>query len=328
MWPTQSFGLMQELASHGYLVASVAHPGESLAVQWADGEVTPMAGATLASMAGSADAWGLFATYLLLQDAGERRRLLPQLREAFDPGVGAMARRWAADGRAAVDHLLASPAADAAALAAHVDGARLAYAGMSLGGAAALVCCFDDPRARAAVNLDGAAWTFEHADRAVPVPALQLYADPEVNSAQLRARAQPGTPPPRPLTPATAMTNDLFYEPPALRGMRGDVVRAAMRGAGHMAFTDHALAARGPVRKLLGIGPADGRATQRRINAVVRAFLDRHLVGSPGDGLDRLLNDDACIVVQALLPETDPGPAITPAPPDPPAFGDRSPRHK
>jgi pimeloyl-ACP methyl ester carboxylesterase len=256
-------------------------------------------------MAMGGDALRDQATFLISQDDAQRRMLLPSLEASFGPTLGAATRRWAQESIAAVDHLLTStlkqPLSDVAAA---VDFSRLAYAGMSLGGSVALACCFLDPRARAGINLDGSNWCQEYLDLDVPVPFLQLYADPSANMAMLKEHARAGTEALSALTPGSRLCNDMFYEPPRRRGLRNDVLRVVLRDTAHMSFSDHALAARGPVRKLLGTGSSNGRRQQWLQAQLALGFLARHLKGRDDPAMASVLIESPELVRQRLEPES------------------------
>lgn len=110
----------QEVASRGYVVAALDHPGDSAVVVLDDGREIPT------RVAATGD------------DARDRELAVEAVRVRV---------------RDLSDTLTALTTSDA--LADHVDGRRVAAAGHSLGGGAALAVAATDPRFRAAVDLDG-----------------------------------------------------------------------------------------------------------------------------------------------------------------------------
>jgi predicted dienelactone hydrolase len=116
-------GMVADLASRGFVVLAVDHPYESALTELADGRL---------------------ATTI----------------ERFDPAepdrTRYMARQLdlrAADVRHVVDRALAEDSLGA--LSGHLDTTRLAVIGHSFGGATAALVAADDPRVKAAANLDG-----------------------------------------------------------------------------------------------------------------------------------------------------------------------------
>ena len=258
--------LAEHLASLGYLVASVAHPYLSSAVIYPDGAVTT-----------------LHQEFVDGYTGGE---VLPTL-IAFgsSPDVGA---RLAAQRRMTGDFLLARPfldwrddmvaTADAIArggfegvagrVAAQADLGKLAYVGMSFG-CAAVSAAHVDPRAKAAVNLDGANFDLALVDADVRTPLLILHSDFDLVFGPM----MPGV---------RAFPNSEFsYERLATMGSRPDVIRRVIAGAAHIDLTDRALfpaAIRAQQAQLGLAGAIDGSRLHAIINDYVAAFLDRHLL--------------------------------------------------
>jgi hypothetical protein len=129
--------LLEDLASHGYVVFAVSHPFGSGAVVFADGQVAPATGAVTAT-------------------------------QTRDQAI----LTWSADQRlvlATIDNL------DDDRLAGRLDLSRLAVFGHSLGGAAAAHSCLDELRFRACANMDGSVGQ-EVLDSALIQPFLLLRA--------------------------------------------------------------------------------------------------------------------------------------------------------
>jgi hypothetical protein len=112
--------LAEDLASHGYVVAGIDHTYESLATAFPDGRVTTA----------------------LARQAGRRG-------EGFWEKV--VAGR-AADVSFVLNELAAAPAWPGAGL---IDPSRIAMAGHSIGGAAAIAAMLADSRIRAGIDMDG-----------------------------------------------------------------------------------------------------------------------------------------------------------------------------
>jgi dienelactone hydrolase len=221
--------LAEDLASHGYVVAGIDHTYESFATAFPDGRVT---------------------TCLA--------------REARRRGEGFWAKAVA--GRAAdvsfvLDELIgAHPAWPGAAL---IDPSRIAMAGHSLGGAAAIAALLADSRVRAGIDMDGGT----HApipDRGLLRPFLFLGK---------QSNYTPGSG-----GPVTTWERDWKR----LTGWKRWLLVA---GAVHASFTDLALLA-----EQLGIDTGAGLRGARSLaitRAYVRACFDQHLRGEPQALLDQ-----------------------------------------
>ena len=279
MWPTTNLSLMEELASHGHVVCSIAHPGESAAIVWADGQSTLIDRDYVGTLLGNENAVSDHANFLLCQDKTKKRELLAILKESYRESLTASTDRWATQSIAVVDWLLSdTPETPVARISENIDRNKVIYCGMSLGGSVAHECCYRDARSAAGINLDGMNWTFERLGLEVPVPFLQLYNDPTVGAEAIVARATASLKAPENLTPTLGMYNDFYYESAETVGEREDVLRVIVPGSAHMSFTDLALSARGPMRRVSGTGHTVGRKTTRAINSLCGHLLKMQLL--------------------------------------------------
>ncbi|MFJ5230705.1 alpha/beta hydrolase family protein [Kitasatospora sp. NPDC088391] len=224
---TQNTAWAEELASHGYLVAALDHPYDSAAVVLADGRT--VTGAT--SSSGDADRDAELAADWTAIRAADLGFALTRL-EALDRGEG---------------H---DP------LAGRLDTARVAAAGHSMGGAAALQATRQDPRFAAVIDLDG----FPHGPTtpALTRPALALT---------------------QALTPAT----DPRYLPRLTEVLDTDTAttyRLTVPGAAHLTFMDGPLYLP-PVPPI--VGTLGRTAAPRMVAATTLAFLDATLRDHPAD---------------------------------------------
>jgi predicted dienelactone hydrolase len=147
-------GVTEDLASHGYVVVGVNHTYETAVTVFADGRVVPMNPEAIAGALGppTGPPGETFArrAEVCRYKAADLAFIADRLPEIF-PG--------------------------------RLDLDRISAAGHSFGGNAALQWCRDDPRCRAAVNLDGALWT-EVGELGLDKPALQILAPhPELQQA-------------------------------------------------------------------------------------------------------------------------------------------------
>ena len=298
MWPRTNTSLMEEFASNGIIACSLAHPGESAGVLWSDGSSTLIGTEYIQSLSGHGAGISDHANFMLCQDRERKRGYLPALAEMYRETLTAATSRWAQRSIAVVDWLLDAEAV--ADLAARIDPAHVVYSGMSLGGSVAHECCFLDPRASAAINLDGMNWSFDRIDSEVPVPMLQFYNDPTVGAAAITAMASEGVKGPTELTADTVMYNDFYYESPDNAGSRDDVLRVSVPGTAHMAFTDFALSGKGPMRKLSGTGHADGRRVVKAVNEMCMTFLNDVFKGRGFERTRSLASSSDSLVLQRL----------------------------
>jgi predicted dienelactone hydrolase len=220
-------GLAEDLASHGYAVAGIDHTYESVATAFPDGRV---------------------ATCLAREARGRGR------------GEKVVAGR-AADVGFVLDQLTgAHPAWPGGGL---IDPSRIAMAGHSIGGAAAIAAMLADSRIQAGIDMDGAT----HA----PIPARGLSRPFLFLGKQ--ANYTPGGP-----GAVTTWEHDWKL----LTGWRRWLVVA---GAVHASFTDLALLA-----GQLGVdvdAELSGARSLDITRAYVRAFFDLHLCGGPQSPLDQ-----------------------------------------
>jgi dienelactone hydrolase len=229
--------LAEDLASHGYVVAGIDHTYESFATAFPDGRVT---------------------TCLA--------------RRARRPGTGFQEK--VAAGRAAdVSFVLgeltgAHPAWPGGGL---IDPSRIAMAGHSAGGAAAIAAMLADPRIRAGLDMDGATAA------AIPADGLSrpfVFLGKQSNYTP--GKHSPGSPG----KPGPVSTWERDWK--LLTGWKRWLLVA---GAVHASFTDLALLAD---QSGVDIG-ADlpGARSLDITRAYVRAFFDQHLRGTPQALLDQ-----------------------------------------
>jgi dienelactone hydrolase len=250
--------LAEDLASHGYVVAGIDHTYESHATAFPDGRVTT-------SLAREARRRGSGFQESGFQESGFQE-------SGFQEKVAA---GRAADVSFVLDELTsAHPARPGAAL---IDPSRVAMAGHSAGGAAAIAAMLADSRIRAGIDMDGAT--------CAPMPDDGLCRPFLFLGKQSNYTPGSGdTVPERTLAwkllrgPVTTWERDWEH----LTGWKRWLVVA---GAVHASFTDLALLA-----EHVGIDTGAGLSGARSVDitrAYVRAFFDQHLRGRPQSLLDQ-----------------------------------------
>jgi predicted dienelactone hydrolase len=268
LYPGANTALMEELASHGYVVFSLSHPPDSASYRAFDGTLVEQH---------------------LWTPSDELIESLKQLVGAptyearyrgFEPFTRAIAHdrltysleNWRADDLFLTGALSSgSPPAAVADIAGRVDMERLAYGGMSFGGGVSASTCQVDPHCRAVFSLDGVTWDVSMFDSDLRAPLLLLQSDWLTN-------------PLFPYEPRDSSVNpqDLAFERWAHAGERPDIYRYRVLESAHMGMTDLTLTARAPVRASK-YGAIDGRRAIAALNAFTLAFLNASVRGEKGD---------------------------------------------
>ena len=157
---TQDTFLAEELASHGYIVAAIDHPGNAARVEMTDGTVirSTMAGDLSNVNATTAQAiTALWAKELAV---------------------------WVRDDEAVLDQLLATSDL-------HIDANHIGAFGHSFGGASSMALLGKGPRVKCALNMDG--WTFNGMETRTAQPVMILYAGPSDPRYAKPITTEPGT---------------------------------------------------------------------------------------------------------------------------------------
>jgi dienelactone hydrolase len=256
--PSSYTALIEDLASHGYVVLSIVHPYESTAATLSDGRVVTMNGADgkyRQEIQAVLDEWGLedetMTQVTRSTDAAEQERLLRGYLGTLHR-TDVMLRRWVDDTRFVLDQFSRMPAkSPAAALAAKVDTQRIGAFGHSMGGVASAHFCLEDARCKAALNLDGIPQYGAMIDRTMAKPLLMVYS------------ARPGR----------EGASDPIY-----RRAVHPYYRVDIRDTGHLEFTDMVFWG-GPLRErhILRALPAPRAAAITA--AIVREYFGQVLLG-------------------------------------------------
>jgi predicted dienelactone hydrolase len=265
----QSTSLLEELASHGYVVLSIGHPFESLIVQYADG--------TTVQHRAELPAWRETSAGLaqLEKNAGEVAPLLARARAATTTDalreamlavaahptyavLAPMLATWRRDTTVVLDRLAQLPAP----LRDLVDVGRVGVFGHSLGGMVSGQLAMTDRRVRAGLSYDGAQLPCGDEPYRLLAPFCFVTAD-ATRLGKVTAIAEG--------------MNDAL----ALSGPAGSCA-ATVIGAGHLNFTDMnnlAMARR-------ALGKIDRVEMARALRALTVGFFDHHLRGKPLTGFD------------------------------------------
>ncbi|HEY1130995.1 MAG TPA: hypothetical protein VGF12_16430 [Roseateles sp.] len=276
LYPEQNSALAARLASHGYIVVSTAHPLDAADQRLQDGRVIPPNFSVAKDDARFAPA---FDTLVNGADLVDRRRALGVYAESIARSrIGRSLAEWRADTLAVARAIIDGHEPEAMReVLASADRSRLAFAGMSFGGATSATACRRLKECRAAVNLDGQNFDPELFDAPVGRPLLLLLSD-WTRYGLFKGQSRD----------ADFSPNDLAYEPWQSAGGDPAVVRVRLVGSRHMGFTDFAALLGGDKRDAR-VGEIDGREALSAVSDLVLAFLDTQLRGA-----------DAARVQQAL----------------------------
>ncbi|MFC3052116.1 alpha/beta hydrolase [Kordiimonas pumila] len=257
MYLQQNTALMEMLASSGYLAVSIAHSGDSLPVFLADGTVIDTVpyegdGASSAEEAfwNGSDHAARTAAYLGFMEAIKDQRITHSL------------HIWQRDIVAVLDDL--ESGVSGAFLNDSIDFEKVAFAGMSFGGATSAAACHHELRCKAAINLDGFQYDARLYDTEMRTPFLLMNKDWVLYDAD----ESPQSP--------DFNASDYFYEPLTMAGNIPDIYRVRVRLTRHIDFTDLALikdiGATGDI-----FGDLAGPLTLESVNRAVLAFLDHYV---------------------------------------------------
>jgi dienelactone hydrolase len=241
---TQNTFLTEELASYGYVVASIDHTYNSGLVVFPDGRVirgTPPADIPHPEISTSERVRAIWDKELL---------------------------KWAADQRFVLDRLEVMNAMAGTPWYGRLNTHLAAAVGHSFGGAASVQACAEDTRIRGAVNMDG--WYFGAIRARGPnQPLLALGAG---TPDDLTAAARPN---PNPTVDEVLDAADSADIEASLSRFGG--YRVLVRGVNHEDFTDQPLLS--PLRRVAQRGSLPASRIQNIVRTYVLAFLDKTLRG-------------------------------------------------
>jgi pimeloyl-ACP methyl ester carboxylesterase len=255
--------LLEDLASHGYVVANVVHPYEVAAATLLKGRVVTMldeSGVLRPEIQAVFAEWGqedaaMTAVTQATTLESQRTALRAYLSGLTKTNV--MERRWVDDMRKLVASVRA-PEKKMAAISSHVDLNRVVAAGHSMGGVAAAQFCAEEKACLGALNLDGIPQYGAMIDARINKPLLMVYS------------ARPGR----------AGANDAIYGPASSVYYRVDVDNTR-----HLDFADMTLWG-GPLREL----PVLGSISPVRATSITRTiafqFFEEVLSGRPSPVLN------------------------------------------
>lgn len=263
-YAAQNTSLMEALASHGYIVLSLAHQQDSADIRFTDGTFMP----TLAYVPRPGDDGPTPAEEAFFNgDTHDVRVGAVQACFAgmVDQRIGHSLRTWRDDVIALITLLeradVPAPARDIVSAA---DFSRLALGGMSFGGSVSASVCNTDERCKAAINLDGQEYDVRLFNRNSRVPVLMLSSD------WVRYRIGSRS------ADSGFTSNDYFYEELASAGKNPGIWRVRLAGTRHLGFTDLIFTMRQPLRGHY-FGALDRTEAIVAVNDVALTFLNSYL---------------------------------------------------
>lgn len=272
---SQNTALMEDLASHGYVVYSIQHTYDSSTTVFPNGDIAPM-DPELVKEALDAQSRTKIPEAMLEGYTSKEfdDRLAGQLQHAND-SIGdneriiRSAAIWVADRLFVHDELQrrAVPA-DIVDIVAASKLDHVGEIGMSFGGSTTGAICIIDSRCAAGVNLDGGDFHFIPFDADMPHPFMMFHSD--IGGFYRSLNMEPSG--------SERSFNDFSYERFQNAGELHDVYRLQMRGAAHLGFSDFSLFMRRPVSDgLLGTTPPEVMIGAQ--NDFVRGFFDKYVRG-------------------------------------------------
>ena len=256
--PSSYTALLEDLASHGYVVLSVVHPYEATAATLDGGRTVTLfddAGKLRQDISDVFAEWGpedkTMAAVTAAPDDAERLRLLRDYLSGLRNTDVAL-RRWVEDTRLVLDRLPALPSSGLPGrLTARMDSTRVGVFGHSMGGVTAGEFCVEDKRCAAGLNLDGIPQYGTMIDKPFGRPFLMVYS------------ARPGR----------TGSVDAIYRRAASPYYRVDV-----RDTLHLEFSDMPFWG-GPLRERPILGKLDPIRATAVTREIVREYFDQELLG-------------------------------------------------
>jgi dienelactone hydrolase len=243
----ESLFLVQDLASHGYVVASVDDPYDTPINVLADGKVFRHPG----------DHWLDFSSPQSLQETLQRLKHNLAVRVA--------------DVSFVLDQLIRLNTNDVSRkFYGRLDAERAGIIGFSFGGTTAAQACRSDQRFKAGVDLDGYSFAVADADD-IRQPFLILGEPASDEYAAARNAAQ-----------RAEAVFDTAESQRITQVYSGYLL--TVKGTQHLNFSDFPLYSR--LRFYTGAGPIDPRRAMTIINTYVLSFFDKNLRGQPSPLLD------------------------------------------
>ena len=304
---SQNTALCEEIASQGFMVLSMTHPGDSSGILYPNGDKDQVDGSYLNDvfMGTAWDPEGLNSFDIAKRYEARKAMLV----DSADTGLPQYIPRRRDDLLALIDFLEDISAEEGTAvfrsgvtdpfvmdIAANSDLESVIYTGMSYGGAAAGSAAHADPRAIAAINFDGTHLNADLLDTAIRVPYLTLIAEPAVDM-------------------GVGYSNEFHFEPLESMGQDPEVTRIRVLNSTHFEFSDIAFAPAEYRMPIAGGGKIDGSWLHEAIVSYCMGFIEAVVEGkmwSPDNHLEEFPGTELFDVsyvaewAKTSLPEEEP----------------------
>lgn len=255
--PSAHTSLLEDLASHGWIVLHVIHPYEATGAMLADGTAvshTDAGNALRKPITDVFNEWGpegaTMEKVTAAADDAERERVMRGYLATLK-NTDQVVNRWTIDVKYVLDHVPKTGAAGK--VVAKMDMNRIGVAGHSMGGVAGAQFCVEDRRCKAALNLDGIPQYGAMIDTPMPAPFLMVYS------------ARPGR----------AGASDITYKRSASKYYRVDVADTL-----HLDFTDMNFWG-GPLRERGAYGKIDPARAALITRTIAREFFAQEILNQP-----------------------------------------------
>jgi predicted dienelactone hydrolase len=239
--------LVEDLVSHGYVVAGIDHTGNSGPTAFPDGHVSqPDPDPQLDFESHTFDEVNAYGAQQLAVQVSDARFVLDELQKFNEDSSN-----W---------------------LHGRLDMNRVGALGHSFGGSVSAEACLEDPRIKSALDMDGSLWG--------PVQQLGLakpfmMIEEDVNL----------SPPPDQIKDHGAMISHLFDLSDAVMMGKSEGYHVTIHGSTHSSFTDRSLFS--PLKRYSGEGDVPALREYAIIRAYVLAFFDKTLKGKNSPLLDQ-----------------------------------------
>jgi dienelactone hydrolase len=257
--------LVEDLASHGYIVVGIDHPYNSGPIAFPDGRVLPPL---------KSDSMNFYT------------KSAEQIRATGDAELG----RQTADTRFVLDQMQAMAADPNSPFYLRLNAENAGALGFSFGGAVAAQASALDPRIRCALDMDGSLFG-EVQREGLPKPFMFLQEDVTHYDANDLSRLSPADRVDKALDDGD---NEMFE--------KYGGYRIVLHGSSHIGFTDAALYS--PLRCVSGAGSIPPRREFQIIREYALAFFDKTLKGEQPALLEAQRSPFQGVSVQATLPAT------------------------
>ncbi|MCX6302022.1 MAG: hypothetical protein NTW82_07535 [Bacteroidia bacterium] len=254
---SQNTILMEELASHGYIVFSIAHHFECKFSAYPDGRIiilNPNSNRFNQFMKeqSNPEALAIFGKMAKTSDDDQRADIFTETNNIMPVLMKESPAYWAGDITFFLSELEKINSSDAI-FKGKLDLSGIGVLGMSMGGIATNEVCISDNRVKAGVNIDGAIYG-SAVNEKIKTPYLFLNSQRYLGYGNLFT---------------SRVVNDSYS--------------VTVRNSDHYNFTDYALF---PIRNLSQIGTIDPEIPIRLMNSLTILFFDKYLMKSGNGDLE------------------------------------------